>query len=287
MRDMLLLAVHLLVTVAKLLRPGGVRAVAAESLLLKHQLQISNRARQRAPNLTSLDRFMLGLTTLFIRPHRIPKLATMLKPATLLRFHKALVDRKYRILFSSSARRRKPGPKGPSAEVIAAIVAMKSRNPQFGYMRIAQQISNDFGIEIHKDIVRRVLAKHYRPDNLRTTGPSWLSFLAHTKDSLWSVDLFRCESILLHSHWVMLVMDEFTRRIIGFGVERADIDGVSICRMLNCATYAESKPTRLSTDHDPLFPTTRKSRSVIVLLKELAIQLAKPTGTCGGSNRLV
>ena len=38
MRDLLLLAVHLLVTFAKLLRPGGVRAVAAESLLLKHQL---------------------------------------------------------------------------------------------------------------------------------------------------------------------------------------------------------------------------------------------------------
>jgi hypothetical protein len=61
----LLLAVHLLVTVAKLLRPGGVRAVAAESLLLKHQLQISNRSRQRAPNLTSLDRIVLGLTTQF------------------------------------------------------------------------------------------------------------------------------------------------------------------------------------------------------------------------------
>ena len=51
----------------------------------------------------------------------------------------------------------------------------------------------------------------------------------------------------------MLVMDVFTRRIIGFGVERAYIDGVSVCRMFNCATYAESKSTRLSTDHDPLF----------------------------------
>ena len=49
MREVLILAVHLLVTIAKLLRPGGVRAVAAESLLLKHQLLISNRSRQRAP----------------------------------------------------------------------------------------------------------------------------------------------------------------------------------------------------------------------------------------------
>src|ERR1700681_4730857 len=48
MRDLLILAIHLLVTFVKLLRPGGVRAVAAESLLLKHQLLISNRFRQRA-----------------------------------------------------------------------------------------------------------------------------------------------------------------------------------------------------------------------------------------------
>ena len=61
MCDLLLLAVHLLVTLAKLLHPGGARAVAAESLLLKHQLLISNRCRQRAPNLTTLDRFATSL----------------------------------------------------------------------------------------------------------------------------------------------------------------------------------------------------------------------------------
>jgi hypothetical protein len=66
MRELLILAIHLLVTFAKLLRPGGVRAVATESLLLKHQLLISNRSRQRAPNLTTLDRCVLGLTTRFI-----------------------------------------------------------------------------------------------------------------------------------------------------------------------------------------------------------------------------
>ena len=59
MRELPLRAMHLLVTVARLLRPGGVRAVAAESLLLKDQILISNRSRQRAPNLTSLDRLCL------------------------------------------------------------------------------------------------------------------------------------------------------------------------------------------------------------------------------------
>ena len=60
MRELLILAIHLLVTVAKLVRPGGARAVAAESLIFRHQLLISNRSRQRAPNLTAIDRF--GLT---------------------------------------------------------------------------------------------------------------------------------------------------------------------------------------------------------------------------------
>lgn len=94
MRDLLLLAIHLLVTVAKLLGPGGLRAVAAESLLLKQQIIIGNRSRRRAPNLTTLDRFVLGLITLFITPHRIPRLSAILKSATLFKFHKALVDRK-------------------------------------------------------------------------------------------------------------------------------------------------------------------------------------------------
>src|SRR6267154_1516043 len=128
MRELLLLTIHLLVTFAKLLRPGGVRAVAAESLLLKHQLLIGNRARKRAPNLTTLDRFVLGLTALFVSPRRIARLGVLVKPATLFKFHRALVDRKYRLLFSSSVHRCKPGPKGPSAELIAAIVALKSRN---------------------------------------------------------------------------------------------------------------------------------------------------------------
>ena len=86
MREVLVL--HLLLTMAKLMRPGGTRAVCAESLLPKHQLLISNRSRKRAPNLTTRDRFLLGLTTLFISPRRIPKLSAIVKPVTLLKFIK-------------------------------------------------------------------------------------------------------------------------------------------------------------------------------------------------------
>jgi putative transposase len=265
MRDHLILALNLLVTVARLLHPGGVRAVAAESLALKHQLLICNRSRQRAPYLTTLDRVLLGLTTLFMRPHRIPKLSVIIRPATLLKFHKALVDGKFRRLFSSSGRPRKPGPKGPTADLTAAIVEMKRRNPQFGCVRIAEQVSHAFGLDIGKVVVRRVLVQHYRPDGSGGNGPSWLTFIAQSRDSLWSVDLFRCESILLRSYWVMLVMDVFTRRIVGFGVERADIDGVAVCRMFNRAIARQPLPKHISTDHDPLFRFHRWPANLRVL----------------------
>ncbi len=60
MKDMLVLLAHLLTTIAKLLGPGGARAVIADSLLMKQQPLIINRSRRRAPNLSALDRVLLG-----------------------------------------------------------------------------------------------------------------------------------------------------------------------------------------------------------------------------------
>ena len=109
-----------------------------------------------------------------------------------------------------------------------------------------------FGVEIDKDVVRRILASHDRsePDS---GGPSWLTFLGHMKDSLWSIDLFRCESVTLRTHWILVVMDHFTRRIIGFGIHRGMVDGLALCRMFNRATRGQSSPKYLSSDHDPLY----------------------------------
>jgi hypothetical protein len=92
------LIAHLLVTLARLAKPGGLGAVVAESLAVKHQLLILRRARRRAPCLTSWDRLALGVCTLLVSPKRLSKMAVILKPSTLLYFHRALVKRKYRLL---------------------------------------------------------------------------------------------------------------------------------------------------------------------------------------------
>jgi putative transposase len=199
------LIAHLLAIVVRVGVPGGVRAVIVESLLLKHQLMVLSRSRKRAPRLTPWDRLLFGIGAFLVSPKRLQNIAIGIRPSTLLRFHRALIQRKYRLLFTPAARRR-PGPKGPSKELIAAILEMKRRNPRFGCPRIAQQIAHAFGVDIGKDVVRRILAQHFqRPSG--SDGPSWLTLIGDTADSLWSVDLFRCESIVLKSYWVLVVMD--------------------------------------------------------------------------------
>ena len=66
MKDLALLLIHRLTTLAKLLGPGGApKAIVADSLLMKQQLLLISRSRKRAPNLSVIDRFLLGFWSLF------------------------------------------------------------------------------------------------------------------------------------------------------------------------------------------------------------------------------
>src|SRR5262249_19380948 len=122
MKILLLTLLRLAVLAARLCGPGGVRAIIAENLLLKHQLIVLRRGRRRAPNLTPGDRLLSGFATLFLTATRIRKVAVAFSPSTLLAWHQALVRRKYRLLFSARLRRKRPGPKGPGEALIRAIV---------------------------------------------------------------------------------------------------------------------------------------------------------------------
>ena len=247
----------------RLLSPGGVRAIAAENIALRQQLITLSRGKKRAPRLTFFDKITLSILTAMISAKRLARIAIILKPATLLKFHKALVTRKYRLLFSNKLP-KKSGPKGPDQTIINLIIEMKQRNPSYGYRRIAMQISNTFGIILDKDVVRRILNRHYK-NNPTDTGPSWLTFIGHMKDSLWSIDLFRTESIHLKTHWVMVILDQFTRRIVGFSTHKGSVTGIDLCCMFNKIINRRDLPKYLSSDNDPLFHFHRWKANLRIL----------------------
>ena len=245
------LLIHFFVSAIKLLKPGGVKVVIAETMAMKQQLIVMNRGKKRSPVLTTSDRFLFGILAIIIGGSRLRKIAVIIKPTTLLAFHKSLVNRKYSRLYSNKTRRI-PGRKPQDQALVDLVIEMKKRNPSFGYGRISMQVFKAFEITISRFAVGRILRKNKNrlPSG---NGPSWLTFIGHMKDSLWSVDLFRCESANLKSHWVMVVIDQFTRRIIGFAVHSGDCDGIAYCRMFNAIASGKSLPKYLSSDNDPLF----------------------------------
>ena len=84
-----------------ILKPAGVKAIAAENIALRQQQLITlSRRYKRSPKLTALDHILFG----FLNPKRLSKIAILLKPATILKFHNALIKWKYHLLFSNNTR---------------------------------------------------------------------------------------------------------------------------------------------------------------------------------------
>jgi len=276
MKEIFELLIHFFVTLIRLTKRGGVKTVVADTLAMKQQLIVINRSKKRSPKLQSSDRFMFAFLALFLNKNRLHKVAIIFKPATILRFHKALVDRKYQRLYSNKTN-RKPGRQSPDQALIDAVIDMKKKNPLFGYLRISMQIHEAFGIDISPYAVGRILRKKCTTSPTGR-GPSWLTFIGNMKDSLWFVDLFRCESISLKSHWVMVIIDQFSRRIIEFAVHFGHCDGVAYCRMFNEINSGKALSKYLSSDNDPLFLFHRwKANLRILEIEELKSVPGIPT----------
>jgi putative transposase len=89
MRDVMYLLLNLLTTIARLIKPDGSRTVIAANLLLKQQLIIHSRSRQRGPSLDTCGRALLGFMSRFLHPRRKAG-AAIIKSSKVLRFYSAM-----------------------------------------------------------------------------------------------------------------------------------------------------------------------------------------------------
>jgi putative transposase len=252
-RDLAVLVLHLLTTIARLAGPGGARSVVAESVLLGSSCSssIGRETGAESPPYRSRRRWRVCAP-------RAPEAAGPFGDC---------LEARHAPPPSSSAEDSKISPAvlGHST----AETGPAGTQPRCGGRRSRHETArSDVGMSTNRaadrlglrhphqqGCCRRILAATYRPGP-DSAGPSWLTVLGHAKDSLWSLDLFRCESAVLRTHWVLVVMDQFTRRIVGFGVHRGVVDGVALCLMFNRATPGQTPPTYVSTDHDPLYGST-------------------------------
>jgi transposase len=164
-----------------------------ELLVLRHELAILRREVAR-PKLGLADRALLAAAAAHLpRPSRSVLLVT---PRTLLRWHRALVRRKWR---QPVGRVGRP-PLSP--EIRELVLRLARENPRWGHRRICGELRK-LGFMVSATSIRRVLAQAGLEPAPRRGGPSWREFLTSQAVSIIACDSFTVETILLRRFYVL------------------------------------------------------------------------------------
>ncbi|MFK7825185.1 MAG: hypothetical protein AB8G05_13605 [Oligoflexales bacterium] len=138
---------NILVLFLRLLKPNGYKKIMAENVALRQQLAVVSRKYKKSPKLNTSDRLIFSILAKFMPRSRLRKIAIIVSPSTILKFHRALVKKKYQILFTAR-KSKKSGPKGFGQEIIDLVIEIKNKNPSFGCPRIAMMVRNATGTKI-------------------------------------------------------------------------------------------------------------------------------------------
>src|SRR3982751_3787985 len=142
-------------------------ADAVEIAVLRHQLAVLHRQVPR-PRYTPADRMVLAaLAKLLPREGWAVFLVT---PATLLRWHRKLIVRRWRYPRTGHDQR------GLDEEIVALVVRLARENPRWGYMRIVGEC-RILGVRVSATSVRRILRRYWIGRAPRRGGPTWAQFL--------------------------------------------------------------------------------------------------------------
>jgi hypothetical protein len=164
-----------------------------ELIVLRHELEVLRRQVVR-PKLRPVDRALLAAAASELpRSLRDTRLVT---PRTLLRWHRALVRRKWR---QTSARRGRPP---LTVEVQELVLRLARENPRWGYRRICGELGK-LGFRASPTSVRRLLPGAKLGPAPRRTGPGSPEFLRAQAASIVACDFFTVETVLLRRYYVL------------------------------------------------------------------------------------
>ena len=183
---MLLSLVYFLVR--RLLGAGGRREAEMdiELMVLRHQVKVLQRQAGR-PRLGRLDRVLLVAAS-----KRLPRGAWssfIVRPETLLRWHRELVRRKW--MFRRTGR---PGRPPVAPDVRDLVVRLGHENPRWGYQRIRGELLK-LGVGVSATTVRAILRRAGLDPAPRRGGPTWAEFLRSQAAGIWATDFFTVETI--------------------------------------------------------------------------------------------
>jgi hypothetical protein len=175
-----------------------------ELLVLRHQVKVLQRQVAR-PRLSRLDRVLLAAAS-----RRLPRSdwsAFLVRPETLLRWHRELVRKKW-----TYRRTRQPGRPPIEPNVRALVVRLGRENPRRGYQRIRGDLLK-LGIRVSATTVRTILLRAGLNPAPRRTGPTWTEFLRSQAVGILATDFFTVETIRCKTLYVLFFIELSTRRV--------------------------------------------------------------------------
>ncbi len=222
--------------------------LAIEVVMLRHEVAVLRRQVAR-PALQPADRAILaGLSRLIPRSKHN---RYFVQPDTLLRWHRALVRRKWTYPKSSGRPRI---PKG----TVQLVVRLARENPTWGYRRIHGELSV-LGIQLAPASVWNILQRHGLDPSPNRTGPTWAEFLKAQATTMLACDFFTVDTVLLRRLYVLFFIELDSRRVFVTGVTANPTGAwvVQQARNLSHELSQRARPVKfLIRDRDTKFTAT-------------------------------
>ncbi len=173
-----------------------------EIVVLRHELAIFRRQTRRPP-ITTLDRLFLAAASRLLPRARWPSF--IVTPATLLRWHRCLVAKRWTYAHSVG----RPAMRG---EIRALVLRRARENPRWGYQRIVGELKG-FGIVVSATTVRMWLRSGGLGPAGTRRGTTWREFVRAHRQSLLAVDFFTVETMWLRRLYVLFFIELGSRRV--------------------------------------------------------------------------
>jgi putative transposase len=186
------------------LRRRSEREKEIEILLLRHQLHVLERQVGR-PQLTQADRALLAAFSRML-PRQTWRRSLFVKPATLLRWHRELVARRW------TYPHRRPGRPPTPAEVRELVVRLAHENPSSGYRRIQGELAG-LGVKLAPSTVWTILKEAGIEPAPRRLHASWAEFLRAQAATILECDFFTVDTLFLKRFYVLFFIELATRRV--------------------------------------------------------------------------
>jgi putative transposase len=176
--------------------------VQLENLVLRYQLAILRRQVKR-PVYSRRDRALLAAASRILP--RMRWNAFLVRPETLLAWHRGLVARKW------TRSHGKPGRPAIDPRVRRLILRMAKENPRWGYMRMKGELQG-LGISVSASAIAMLLRRHGIGPAPRR-GPSWSQFLKARASGIIACDFFTVETAFLRTLYVLFFIEIESRRV--------------------------------------------------------------------------